>query len=79
MGRRPGGHPVPGGQVREHVANGAVDAATWTMLEQQPSSATDAAQHGRGPEYDRMLEDGLLDVTLAIGFDEHAGPSLTSL
>ena len=52
-------------------ANGAVDAATWTMLEQQPSSATDAAQHGRGPEYDRMLEDGLLDVTLAIGFDEH--------
>ena len=52
-------------------ANGAVDAATWTMLEQQPSAATDAAQHGRGPEYDRMLEDGLLDVTLAIGFDEH--------
>jgi peptidoglycan hydrolase-like protein with peptidoglycan-binding domain len=52
-------------------ANGAVDAATWTMLEQQPSSSSDAAQHGRGPEYDRMLDDGLLDVTLAIGFDEH--------
>ena len=51
-------------------ANGAVDAATWTMLEQQPSSSSDAAQHGRGPEYDRMLDDGLLDVTLAIGFDE---------
>ena len=52
-------------------ATGIVDAATWTMLEQQPQSATDTAQHGRGPEYDRMLEDGLLDVTLAIGFDEH--------
>jgi peptidoglycan hydrolase-like protein with peptidoglycan-binding domain len=52
-------------------ANGAVDAATWTMLEQQPTSPNDSAQHGRGPEYDRMLEDGLLDVTLAIGFDEH--------
>jgi hypothetical protein len=51
-------------------ANGTVDAAAWTMLEQQPTSSSDAAQHGRGPEYDRMLDDGLLDVTLAIGFDE---------
>jgi peptidoglycan hydrolase-like protein with peptidoglycan-binding domain len=52
-------------------ANGLVDAATWAMLEQQPTSPNDATQHGRGPEYDRMLDDGLLDVTLAIGFDEH--------
>ena len=42
------------------------------MLEPRSRAGrADAAQHGRCPEYDRMLEDGLLDVTLAIGFDEH--------
>jgi peptidoglycan hydrolase-like protein with peptidoglycan-binding domain len=51
--------------------NGTVDAAMWAELDQQPSAGPASAQAGRGPEYDRMLEDGLLDVTLAIGFDEH--------
>ena len=52
-------------------ADGKAGAETWTALEAQPAAGPASAQQGAGPEYDRMLEDGLLDVTLAIGFDEH--------
>jgi len=48
-----------------------VDAETWTALDAPPSrSRTDAAA-GPAPDSSRMFEDGLLEITIAIGFDEH--------
>jgi peptidoglycan hydrolase-like protein with peptidoglycan-binding domain len=52
-----------------------VDAATWEALARPPVSGK--ARAGKaGPDYDRMFEDGLLEITIARGFDEHgnAGP-----
>jgi peptidoglycan hydrolase-like protein with peptidoglycan-binding domain len=50
--------------------SGAVDDATWTALDAEPRPTVVAGDE-EGPDYDRMLSDGLLDVTMGIGFDEH--------
>ncbi|MDP9133412.1 MAG: peptidoglycan-binding protein, partial [Actinomycetota bacterium] len=54
-------------------ANAVVDAATWTALDQTPQLVPPQGRHALGPrpEYDRITEDGLLQITLAVGFDEH--------
>jgi len=54
-------------------ANAVVDAATWTALDQTPTIVAPRGRHALGPrpEYDRITEDGLLQITLAVGFDEH--------
>jgi peptidoglycan hydrolase-like protein with peptidoglycan-binding domain len=54
-------------------ANAVVDAATWTALDQTPQIVPPRGRHALGarPEYDRITEDGLLQITLAVGFDEH--------
>jgi peptidoglycan hydrolase-like protein with peptidoglycan-binding domain len=48
-----------------------VDAAAWTTLDAAPLERRTDATAGPAPEYGRMFEDGLLDITLAVGFDEH--------
>lgn len=71
--------PLTAGAVRafkrEHhlrPASDTVTDATWQELDTSPHVLGERAAHqGAGPEYDRMLADGLLEVTLTIGFDEH--------
>ena len=46
-----------------------VDSAFWDTLAEAPQPDP-TAQRGAGPQYERMLADGILDVTLASGFDE---------
>ena len=57
-----------------------VDATTWEWLAKPPVSGTPRAGKA-GPDYDRMFEDGLLEVTIARGFDEHgnAGPETAQI
>lgn len=54
-------------------ANAVVDAATWAALDAAPQvvAPTGRSAQGPAPEYDRITEDGLLQITLAVGFDEH--------
>ena len=54
-------------------ANAVVDAATWTALDEAPQVVAPRGRIAAGPrpEYDRITEDGLLQITLAVGFDEH--------
>jgi hypothetical protein len=46
-----------------------VDAQTWIELARTPTSS--GQPDGAKPDYDQMLEDGLLDITIGRGFDEH--------
>jgi hypothetical protein len=54
-------------------ANAVVDTATWAALDASPTVAAPTGRSAQGPrpEYDRITEDGLLQITLAVGFDEH--------
>ncbi len=54
-------------------ANAVVDGATWAALDAAPQvvAPTGRSAKGPAPEYDRITEDGLLQITLAVGFDEH--------
>jgi len=54
-------------------ANAVVDSATWAALDTAPQvvEPTGRSAQGPAPEYDRITEDGLLQITLAVGFDEH--------
>ena len=54
-------------------ANAVVDGATWAALDAAPQvvAPTGRSAQGPAPEYDRITEDGLLQITLAVGFDEH--------
>jgi hypothetical protein len=52
---------------------GVVDGAIWDELDKDPatdSRPAKAGEGGKGPEYARMMNDGLLEVTFAAGFDE---------
>jgi len=58
--------------------NGAVKSDTWAALAQPPGARTKDMTGPDGkpavsPDYDAMLEDGLLEVTIAEGFDENEG------
>jgi peptidoglycan hydrolase-like protein with peptidoglycan-binding domain len=57
-----------------------VDAVTWEALAKAPVFGKARAGKG-GPDYDRMFEDGLLEITIARGFDEHgnAGPETAQI
>ena len=57
-----------------------VDATTWEWLAKPPVSGQPRAGKA-GPDYDRMFEDGLLEITIARGFDEHgnAGPETAQI
>ena len=57
-----------------------VDGTTWEALARPPVSGKPRAGKG-GPDYDRMFEDGLLEITIARGFDEHgnAGPETAQI
>jgi peptidoglycan hydrolase-like protein with peptidoglycan-binding domain len=55
-------------KLRPHTVT--VDATTWEWLAKPPVSGTPRAGKA-GPDYDRMFEDGLLEITIARGFDEH--------
>jgi len=57
-----------------------VDATTWEWLAKPPVSGKPRAGKG-GPDYDRMFEDGLLEISIARGFDEHgnAGPETAQI
>jgi peptidoglycan hydrolase-like protein with peptidoglycan-binding domain len=57
-----------------------VDATTWEALARPPVSGKPRAGTA-GPDYDRMFEDGLLEITIARGFDEHgnAGPETAQI
>lgn len=60
------GRPLP--------KDGTVDEPVWKVLDADPRLTAIAAAKVKGdalPEYDRMINDGLLEVTIAIGFDEH--------
>lgn len=59
--RRAHGDPRP---------SSVVDQSLWDLLDGDPT-VDPQAHTGAGPEYDRMLEDGVLDITLASGFDEY--------
>jgi peptidoglycan hydrolase-like protein with peptidoglycan-binding domain len=52
--------------------NSTVTPETWTALDQAPQvvAPTGSTARGPAPEYDRLLADGLLQITLAVGFDE---------
>ena len=54
-------------------ANAVVDAATWAALEADPQVVAPRGRDATGPrpEYDRITADGLMQITLAVGFDEH--------
>ena len=57
-----------------------VDATTWEALARPPVSGRPRAGRS-GPDYDRLFEDGLLEITIARGFDEHgnAGPETAQI
>ena len=57
-----------------------VDATTWEALARPPVSGKPRAGKA-GPDYDQMFEDGLLEITIARGFDEHgnAGPETAQI
>jgi len=46
-----------------------VDAETWRALTKAPVSS--GAPAGAKPDYDQMVSDGLLDITIGRGFDEN--------
>ncbi len=53
---------------------GVVDEPIWQALDADPRKTAVAGPKAKDdslPEYDRMVKDGLLEVTMAIGFDEH--------
>jgi hypothetical protein len=50
-------------------ASGAVKQDTWAALAEQPHARA-GADSGVKPEYDKLDEDGLLEITLAEGYDE---------
>jgi hypothetical protein len=54
--------------------DGGVDTDIWAALDGRPPDLPGrASAGGTGPEYARALSDGLLDITLAHGFDESGG------
>jgi hypothetical protein len=60
------GAPLPKG--------GVVNEPVWQKLDADPRKTAVAGPKAKSdslPEYDRMIKDGLLEVTIAIGFDEH--------
>jgi len=64
--------------IKPHTVT--VNAETWEWLAKPPVSGKARAGKG-GPDYDRMFEDGLLEITIARGFDEHgnAGPEAAQI
>jgi hypothetical protein len=53
---------------------GVVDEPVWQALDADPRKTAVAAAKVKQdslPEYERMINDGLLEVAIAIGFDEH--------
>lgn len=51
------------------AVTGAVDAATMQALDQQ--APANGQPIDRSPNYDELFKDGLLDATVAVGYDEH--------
>jgi peptidoglycan hydrolase-like protein with peptidoglycan-binding domain len=52
--------------------NSTVTQETWTALDASPTVVPPSGRNAGGPapEYDRLLADGLLQITLAVGYDE---------